>query len=74
MQLWESSWAEFVPFLEYDVEIRRVICTTNAIESINARYRRAVRARGHFPNEAAALKCLYLVTRSLGREERIGDN
>lgn len=54
-----------VPFLEYDVEIRRVICTTNAIESINARYRRAVRARGHFPNEQAALKCLYLVTRSL---------
>ena len=49
----------------YDVEIRRVICTTNAIESINARYRRAVRARGHFPNEQAALKCLYLVTRSL---------
>ncbi|MDQ0864745.1 transposase-like protein [Arthrobacter globiformis] len=65
VRLWESSWAEFVPFLEYDVEIRRVICTTNAIESINARYRRAVRARGHFPNEAAALKCLYLVTRSL---------
>ena len=65
VQLWESSWAEFVPFLEYDVEIRRVICTTNAIESINARYRRAVRARGHFPHEQAALKCLYLVTRSL---------
>jgi transposase-like protein len=65
VQLWESSWAEFVPFLEYDVEIRRVIYTTNAIESINARYRRAVRARGHFPNETAALKCLYLVTRSL---------
>jgi putative transposase len=65
VRLWESSWAEFVPFLEYDVQIRRVICTTNAIESINARYRRAVRARGHFPNEAAALKCLYLVTRSL---------
>jgi hypothetical protein len=38
---------------------------TNAIESLNARYRRAVRARGHFPNDAAALKCLYLVTRSL---------
>ena len=65
IQLWKSGWAEFVPFLEYDVEIRRVICTTNAIESINARYRRAVRARGHFPNEQAALKCLYLVTRSL---------
>lgn len=42
-----------------------MICTTNAIESINARYRRAVRARGHFPNEASAMKCLYLATRSL---------
>ena len=42
-----------------------VICSTNAIESLNARYRRAIRARGHFPNEQAALKCLYLVTRSL---------
>lgn len=50
---------------EYDVEVRRVIATTNAIESINARYRRAVKARGHFSNEASALKCLYLVTRSL---------
>ena len=49
----------------YDIEIRRVICSTNAIESLNARYRRAVKARGHFPSEQAALKCLYLVTRSL---------
>jgi len=65
IRLWENAWAEFVPFLEYDVEVRRVICTTNAIESINARYRRAIKARGHFPNEAAAMKCLYLVTRSL---------
>ncbi len=54
-----------MPFLDYDVEIRRVICSTNAIESLNARYRRAIRARGHFPSEQAALKCLYLVTRSL---------
>jgi len=65
VKLWRSAWAEFIPFLDYDVEIRRVICSTNAIESLNARYRRAVRARGHFPNEQAALKCLYLVTRSL---------
>lgn len=64
-KLWENAWSEFVPFLDYDVEIRRVICSTNAIESLNARYRRAVRARGHFPNDTAALKCLYLVTRSL---------
>lgn len=65
MHLWRSSWAKFVPFLEYDVEIRQVICTTNTIESINAHYRRAVRARERFPNEAAAIKCLYLVTQSL---------
>ena len=46
-------------------EIRTVICTTNAIESINARLRRAVNARGHFPTEQAALKCLYLAIMSL---------
>jgi transposase-like protein len=65
IRLWDNAWAEFIPFLDYDVEIRRVICSTNAIESLNARYRRAIKARGHFPNEQAALKCLYLVTRSL---------
>jgi transposase-like protein len=65
VRLWESAWAEFVPFLNFDVEIRRVVCTTNAIESINARIRRAVRARGHFPNEQAALKCVYLAVMSL---------
>lgn len=65
IRLWENAWEEFIPFLDYDVEIRRVICSTNAIESLNARYRRAVKARGHFPTEQAALKCLYLVTRSL---------
>lgn len=65
IRLWRNAWDEFIPFLDYDVEIRTVICSTNAIESLNARYRRAVRARGHFPSEQAALKCLYLVTRSL---------
>jgi putative transposase len=65
IRLWENAWEEFIPFLDYDPEIREVICSTNAIESLNARYRRAVKARGHFPTEQAALKCLYLVTRSL---------
>ncbi len=65
IRLWRSAWSEFIPFLDYDLEIRRVLCSTNAIESLNARYRRAVRARGHFPNEQSAMKCLYLVTRSL---------
>jgi transposase-like protein len=63
--LWENAWAEFVPFLDYSIEIRRVIYSTNAIESLHARMRRATRARGHFPNEQAAMKCLYLVVRSL---------
>jgi putative transposase len=65
IRLWRNAWTEFIPFLDYDIEIRRVICSTNAIESLNARYRRAVKARGHFPTEQAAMKCLYLVTRSL---------
>lgn len=49
VQLWEAAWAEFVPFLRFDFEIRKIVCTTNAIESINARIRKAVLARGHFP-------------------------
>jgi transposase-like protein len=65
IRLWDNAWTEFIPFLDYDLEIRRVLSTTNAIESLNARYRRAIKARGHFPSEQAAMKCLYLVTRSL---------
>ena len=65
VKLWESAWAEFVPFLGFDKEIRTLICTTNAIESLNARFRRSVKARGHFPTEQAALKHLYLVIISL---------
>ena len=65
VRLWTNAWAEFVPFLGFDVEIRKIICTTNAIESINSRLRRAVNARGHFPTEQAALKCLYLALMGL---------
>jgi putative transposase len=64
-RLWTNAWAEMVPFLGFDVEIRRIVCTTNAIESMNARFRRAVNARGHFPNEQSALKVLYLTICSL---------
>jgi putative transposase len=70
IRLGRSAWTEFIPFLDYDVEIRQVICITNAIEALNARYRPAVKARGHFPTEQAALKCLYLVTRSMPRGAR----
>jgi transposase-like protein len=74
IQSWENSWQEFVPFLEFPVELRRIVYTTNAIESLNARFRRAVRHRGHFPNEQAAMKVLYLVatTRRKNRADLIG--
>jgi putative transposase len=65
VKLWENAWAEFVPFLAFPVEIRTILYSTNAIESLNARFRRSVKARGHFPNEQAALKHLYLVLASL---------
>lgn len=65
VRLWTNAWAQFVPFLNFDVEIRKIICTTNAIESVNSRYRRAIGPRRHFPNENAALKCLYLATMGL---------
>lgn len=70
VKLWSDAWAEFVPFLSFDVEMRKVICSTNAIESVNARIRKAVRARWHFPNEAAALKCIYMALMSLDRRAR----
>jgi putative transposase len=70
VKLWESAWAEFVPFLAYSPEIRKVLYSTNSIESVHARLRRSVRARGHFPNEQAAMKCLYLAVRSLDPRRR----
>lgn len=60
IQSWRNSWTEFVPFLDFPLEIRKLIYTTNAIESLNARFRAATRRRGHFPNEQSALKVLYL--------------
>lgn len=58
---WERAWDDFVPFLAFPVELRQIVYTTNAIESLNARFRKAVRNRGHFPTEQSALKVLYLV-------------
>jgi transposase-like protein len=64
IRLWRSAWEQFTPFLAFPPEIRKVIYTTNAIESLNARFRQATRRRGHFPTDQAALKVLYLVIRS----------
>ena len=60
-RLWRNAWEQFTPFLDYDVEIRRVLCSTNAIEALNARYRRAVSVRGHFPTceyQRVPLRCV----------------
>lgn len=64
IRLWRASWEQFTPFLAFPPEARKVIYTTNAVESLNSRFRQATRRRGHFPNEQAALKVLYLVIRS----------
>ena len=63
IKLWRSSWSEFSPFLDFPPEVRKLIYTTNAIESLNARFRAATRRRGHFPDEQSALKVLYLAIR-----------
>jgi transposase-like protein len=65
VRLWRSHWAEFTPFLAFPPDVRRVIYTTNLIESINSRLRKVTRNRGQFPSEQAALKVLYLAVRNL---------
>jgi transposase-like protein len=70
VKLWRTHWAEFVPFLAFPPEIRRVIYTTNLIESMNARLRKVTRNRGQFPTEQSALKVLYLAVRNLEEYRR----
>jgi putative transposase len=66
-QSWRRAWGEVVPFYAFPAEVRRLLYTTNAIEALNSKLRRAVRARGHFPTDEAALKLLFLV---LNRSEK----
>lgn len=66
-QSWRRAWGEVVPFHAFHPDVRRLIYTTNAIEALNSKLRRAVRARGHFPTEEAATKLLFLV---LNRSEK----
>jgi putative transposase len=67
-QSWRRAWNEVVPFYAFSIEIRRFLYTTNAIEALNAKLRRAVRGRGHFPTDDAALKLLYLVLHRAEKE------
>jgi putative transposase len=65
VRLWRAHWTEFVPFLAFPPAVRKVVYTTNLIESINSRLRKVTRNRGQFPSEQAALKVLYLAVRNL---------
>ena len=59
---WRDAWDDFIPFLEFPVELRKIVYSTNAIESLNSRFRKAAVRRGQFQTEQAELKVLYLVS------------
>ncbi|ABQ28996.1 IS256 family transposase [Acidiphilium cryptum] len=66
-QSWRRVWQEVIPFFGFPGDVRRIIYTTNAIEALNSKLRRAIRARGHFPSDEAAARLLYLI---LNRSEK----
>ena len=76
VDLWRRNWERFTPFLAFDPAIRRIIYTTNAIESLNYRLRKVTKTKGHFPTDDAVLKILYLaISRmSTDRGGEIGTN
>ena len=59
---WRDTWDGFIPFLEFPRELRKIVYSTNAIEALNSRFRKAAVRRGHFSTDQAALKVLYLVS------------
>jgi putative transposase len=65
LDVWRRAWPEFIPFLDYPPELRLVVYTTNAIESINFQLRKITKTRGHFPSDEAAMKLLYLGLRNI---------
>ncbi len=70
-QSWRRHWTEVIPFYAFPDEARRIVYTTNAIEALHAKLRRAVRARGHFPHDDAVLKLLFLVLNLAAKEWRM---
>ena len=66
--IWRRQWDQVIPFFAFPEEVRKIIYTTNAIESLNSTLRTAIRSRGHFPNDEAATKLLYLALRGVSRK------
>ncbi|WP_285660001.1 IS256 family transposase [Actinomycetospora sp. NBRC 106375] len=62
---WQAAWERFIPFLEFPPELRRIIYTTNAIESLNFQLRKIIKNRGHFPTDDAVIKLLWLAIRDI---------
>jgi putative transposase len=62
---WRRAWTQVIPFFTFPPAIRRVIYTTNAIESVNARLRKIIKTRGHFPTDDAASKLIWLALRNI---------
>ena len=62
---WQRRWSEVIPFFAFSPEVRRIIYTTNAIESLNSQVRKAVRNKGHFPSDEAAIRLIYLALRNV---------
>ncbi|MDO9102552.1 MAG: IS256 family transposase, partial [Candidatus Nitrotoga sp.] len=66
--IWRRHWQEVIPFFAYPLEVRKIIYTTNAIESLNMQVRKVIKNRGHFPNDEAALKLIYLALRNITKK------
>ena len=60
LEVWRRAWERFIPFLAFPGEIRRIIYTTNAVESLHAQIRKTIKTRGHFPNDEAAIRLIWL--------------
>ena len=66
--MWRRHWVHVIPFFAYPPQVRKMIYTTNAIESLNSQLRRSVRTRGHFPSDEAAMKLIWLQLREITKD------
>ena len=65
LRTWQDAWERFIPFLEFPPAVRKIIYTTNSIESLNYQLRKIIKNRGHFPNDDAVVKLLWLAIRDI---------